>query len=174
MPVPSLEEAKKTGTEEARPLYYREVSIHIDAPPELVYELISQVTRMGEWSPECYRTEWVKGYDRPEVGARFKGYNKYRGFRWARTSQIEVAEPGKEFAFRTIPAFLYRDSTLWRYVLKSANGGTDVTESFAVSFAAFNIRLIEEKTSRQDDTQRNMLRTLERLKAHAEALVRAG
>ena len=36
-------------------------SIDVAAPPELVYDLISDVTRMGEWSPECYRCEWLDG-----------------------------------------------------------------------------------------------------------------
>lgn len=31
-----------------------QVQIHIEAPPEKIYTLVSDVARMGEWSPECY------------------------------------------------------------------------------------------------------------------------
>ncbi|MGH9050843.1 MAG: SRPBCC family protein [Acidimicrobiia bacterium] len=46
------------------------VSLHVDAPPEKLYELVSDVTRMGEWSPECRRCEWIDGATGPAVGAR--------------------------------------------------------------------------------------------------------
>ena len=53
-----------------------EVSIEIAAPPERVYELVADITRMGDWSPECYHCEWTKGATGPAVGARFKAKNK--------------------------------------------------------------------------------------------------
>ena len=59
-----------------------QVSIHIDAPPEHVYDLVTDVTRMGEWSPETHRCRWVEG-DGPAVGARFKGDNRRGRARWA-------------------------------------------------------------------------------------------
>ena len=55
------------------------VSIEVAAPPERVYELVSDITRMGEWSPETVKGVWIDGASTPVVGARFKGSNK-RGF----------------------------------------------------------------------------------------------
>ncbi len=46
-----------------------EISRDIDASPEQVYAAISDVTRMGEWSEECYACEWHEGFDGPVVGA---------------------------------------------------------------------------------------------------------
>lgn len=51
-------------------------SIDIAAPPDLAYDLITDVTRMGEWSPECYRCDWVDGVVAAIPGARFRGYNR--------------------------------------------------------------------------------------------------
>src|SRR4051812_29945801 len=60
-----------------------EVSIEIEATPEDVYALVSDITRMGEWSPECRRCTWTKGASGPAVGARFRARNKGgRGPSW--------------------------------------------------------------------------------------------
>src|SRR2546421_7599308 len=45
-----------------------EVRVHVDAPPSIVYSLVSDVTRMGDWSPETYACEWVDGGTGPVVG----------------------------------------------------------------------------------------------------------
>ena len=35
-----------------------EVSVHVAAPPEVVWATVSDVTRMGEWSPEATGATW--------------------------------------------------------------------------------------------------------------------
>ncbi len=45
-----------TATERTEP---HRAEIDIDAP-ERVYALLADVTRMGEWSPECVRCQWMK------------------------------------------------------------------------------------------------------------------
>ena len=40
------------------------VSVHIDAPAGRVWELVSDVTRIGEFSPETFEAEWLDGADR--------------------------------------------------------------------------------------------------------------
>ena len=155
------------------PLYQGEAQIWIDASPEAVYTFVSDITRMGEYSPECFRCEWLDGATGPAVGARFRGYNKWRGFRWARTVVVTAADPGREFAFRTLPTrLLYRDSTLWRYQFEPANGGTLVTESYALTYAGLLIRVVEVISGRPDEMPVAMQRTLERIKAVAEARTR--
>lgn len=46
------------------------VTLHIDAPPERVWKLVSDITKMGEYSPEVIEAEWTRGATGPEVGAR--------------------------------------------------------------------------------------------------------
>ena len=103
-------------------------SVDIDAPPEIVWNLVADITRMGEWSPECYRAEWENGADAPAVGAHFHGYNRAGTFEWDAPCIVTECEPGKVFAFG-VP----RDSSLvnnWRFELAANGSGTTLTESF--------------------------------------------
>ena len=48
----------------------------ISASPERIYDLVSDLPRMGEWSPECERVEWTGGTTVAAEGARFVGHNR--------------------------------------------------------------------------------------------------
>jgi hypothetical protein len=149
------------------------VSIDIAAPPDRVYELVADITRMGEWSPECYQCTWTKGATGPAVGARFKAKNKGgRGPSWFNTPEVTVAEAGREFAFnRSGPGI---GSYTWRYVLEPTRDGTKLTESFDAErpLAGFMTWLTMKWTGsedRDDDLHKGMLTTLDRIKAAAES-----
>ena len=71
----------------------------VAAPPERVWDLISDVTRMGDWSPEAIGGTWVKGASRPAVGAKFKGRNKHGKRSWSTSCTVTDAEPGRCFGF---------------------------------------------------------------------------
>jgi len=116
-------------------LAHDEVTLDIDASPEMVYGLVSDITRMSEWSPECIRCSWAKGATGPAVGARFKAKNKGgRGPAWYNTPKVTAAEPGREFAFnRSGPGI---GSYTWRFVMGPTATGTRVTESFERRAAA--------------------------------------
>lgn len=102
------------------------VTVHIDAAPEAVYDLVADVTRMGEWSPECVGCEWLDGATTASVGARFKGRNKRKGS-WSSTSTITQASRGVVFGWDV------SGETAWRYEFApAAGGGCDVTESFEI------------------------------------------
>ena len=58
------------------------VSREVAAPPEEVWALVSDLTRMGEWSPEARGGRWAGGTDGPSVGAVFKGRNRNGRYRW--------------------------------------------------------------------------------------------
>ena len=103
-------------------------SIEINAAPEVVWNLLSDITRMGEWSPECLRAEWVDGASGPEVGAHFHGYNKIDAFEWDVPCEVAASEPGSVFEFlaqRGSPV-----QTQWRFELLANGAGTTLTESF--------------------------------------------
>jgi hypothetical protein len=140
-------------------------SIEIDAPPEAIYDLISDVTRMGEWSPECVRCEWLGAAG--EVGSTFKGHNRRGPARWSTVARVMVADRPKEFSFAT----LYRDepSTRWTYRFTGA-GPTTVTESFDAlkvpALIAFAERYLLR--NRQSQLEDGMAQTLARIKQAAE------
>jgi uncharacterized protein YndB with AHSA1/START domain len=146
-----------------------EATVHVDAPPERVYGLISDVTRMGEWSPECYRCEWVGGATGPEPGARFKGSNKQGWMKWSTTAEVDVADPGREFTFSTRSGD--KVSTRWSYRMAAAGGGTDVTESCEEVWTPFYVRIAEKTVmrNRPAQLQQGIRTTLERVKAAAES-----
>lgn len=111
---------------------YHSVSRVIAADPATVYRLVSDITRMGQWSPEARSGRWLGGATGPAPGARFRGRNRWRLMTWARTCEVEVAEPGKKFVFRTLPERGVPDSTRWAYELEKVTGGTRVTESYEI------------------------------------------
>ena len=148
------------------------VSIDIDAPPGRVYALVSDITRMGEWSPECIECKWAKDSDGPAVGARFKARNKGgRGPAWRNTPTVTVADEGREFAFnRHGPGI---GSYTWRYTLEPTDTGTRLTESFDAEKPLGPVMswLTEKWTGSSDrdaDLHRGMTTTLARIKAAAE------
>jgi uncharacterized protein YndB with AHSA1/START domain len=92
-----------------------QATIEIAAPPARVYDLIADITRMGEWSPECYRCEWMGDTEEPLVGARFHGHNRMGPLKWVTTCEIVTADRSREFAFTVIHDKTGRESTRWRY-----------------------------------------------------------
>jgi hypothetical protein len=71
-----------------------EVSRTIKAPAELLYDMLSDLPRMGEWSPENRGGRWVNGATGPAVGARFKGRNRKGWARWSTDATVVTAVPG--------------------------------------------------------------------------------
>lgn len=104
-------------------------AIRIAAPAERVYDLVSDITRMGEWSPECVHCEWIGGATGPEVGARFKARNRRGLLRWSNTPTVVAADRGREFAFSRVA--LGAGEYIWRYsMVPISDGTTEVTESY--------------------------------------------
>jgi Polyketide cyclase / dehydrase and lipid transport len=108
------------------PLRYSE-SIVIARSPEELYAMVSDVTRMGEWSPVCKACWWDEGSG-PEAGAWFTGRNEALDRDpWETRSQVAAASPGTEFAFVVGGSWVR-----WGYTFTPVPGGTEVTESWAV------------------------------------------
>ena len=71
-----------------------EVSRDIGSSPSEVYAVISDVTRMGEWSEECYSCVWHEGFDTSIVGATFDGHNRHGDHEWTTQGRVIEADPG--------------------------------------------------------------------------------
>ena len=77
----------------------REVTLTIAASPEEVWDLVSDVTRIGEFSPETFEAAWTHGATGPAVGARFKGHVKRNGVGptyWSPCTVTKCVEPGSD------------------------------------------------------------------------------
>lgn len=110
----------------------------VAADPQAVYRLISDITSAGERSDECRAAAWLpEGPRAAVVGARFRGRNRSGVARWSRVCEITEAEPGRAFAFRTLPERWdpsRADSTTWRYELEArAEGTTLVRHSYEIT-----------------------------------------
>ncbi|MDA3038930.1 MAG: SRPBCC family protein [Actinomycetota bacterium] len=79
---------------------YHEKSIQIDATAEQVYDTVSDLTRMGEWSPENCGGRWLDG-GAGAVGDRFEGDNQLGDRKWSVVAQVTRADRGSEFQFVT-------------------------------------------------------------------------
>jgi hypothetical protein len=147
-----------------------EVSLHVDASPEALYALVTDVAGMGRLSPECTGGRWLAGATGPAVGARFKGHNKRGIVRWSTTNEVVAADPAREFAFET-----QQSGTRWTYRFEPDGSGTLVTEARAAFRSRPLIARIFARAAlggadgHDDELRAGMLATLERLKAVAES-----
>jgi hypothetical protein len=147
-----------------------EISRDIAAPPEAVYAAISDVTRMGEWSEECFACEWHDGDEGPVVGATFDGHNRQGENEWTTQGKVIEADPGRAFAFEC-SMFDYHYST-WGYRIEATPSGCRVTE-WSEDLRPESAMELSKKISGVDDrTERNRLTmstTLDRLAAALES-----
>jgi hypothetical protein len=145
--------------------------VHIEAAPDTVYRVVSDVTRMGEWSPETTKCVWLDGATGAAVGARFKGSNK-RGFvRWSTKPTVVVAEPGREFAFDV------GTDVRWTYRFEGEGDGTKLSESFEMLrdlrwYYAVAERWLMNVRDRKADLELAMTETLQHIKQVVESEAR--
>ncbi|HEY9483471.1 MAG TPA: SRPBCC family protein [Micromonosporaceae bacterium] len=141
----------------------------IAASPEDVYAAISDVTRMGERSEECYACEWHNGFVGPTIGATFDGHNRNGDHVWTTQGRVIEAEPGRAFAFECSMYGVHYST--WGYRIEPIVGGCRVTEwsddlrpESALEFSK-RVSGVDDRRSRNRQT---MTRTLERLAAALE------
>lgn len=152
-----------------------EATVTVRATPEEVYDTITDVRRIPEWSPECVSARWIGGADGPEVGARFVGANKRGLARWRTRPRVVVADRPREFSFvMGVPPF--GDLTRWTYRIGPGEqeGTSEVTERFEMlrdlpGVILFFERHVMRVADREQDLQRNLETSLERLRAVVEA-----
>ena len=105
----------------------------VDATPDAVWAVLSDVTRIGEWSHECRGAEWLDGATAAAPGVRFRGRNRAGALvRWARVCVIRAVDPPHEFVWETVGPPLMRDASLWRVRLDPVDGGTRICQEFRI------------------------------------------
>ena len=149
-----------------------EVSVQRDiaASADAVWALITDLTRMGEWSSENRGGKWLGGASGPAVGARFRGNNKNGFHRWSTIVTVTEAEPGKRFTF-DVSYFRLPIST-WSYDFVDAGDGCTVTERWRDRRPGWFRPIAELGTGvgdRAEHTKNEMAKTLARLAAVAES-----
>jgi uncharacterized protein YndB with AHSA1/START domain len=146
-----------------------EETIEIDAPPERVWALVTDVPRMARWSPQVLVSK-VKGGE-VRLGATFVNLNRDKFLVWPTRGKVVRFEPPTEFAFR-----IAENTTIWSFSLEpTATGGTRLTQRREApnGISDVSVRLTKVAFGGQEKFGRTlragMRQTLERIKAEAEA-----
>jgi hypothetical protein len=152
-------------------LDHDDVRLRIRAAPELLYDLVSDVTRTPEWSPEVISCRWLEGAAGPAPGAKFSARNRRRWFTWSNKPVVEIAERGKEFAVtRTEPG---GGTIRWFYRFEPASDGTTAQLGYEVLrpvpvFLHLMLRTLFGVRDLRADLHQNMRVSLEKLAVIAE------
>ena len=149
-------------------LAYREASVEISASPEAVYDLVSDLPRMGEWSPESTGGQWKDG-GTGQAGDWFEGHNRAGEREWTRESEVAVAKRGREFTF--VVGGVEANCTWWCYEMAPSATGTTLSERWWIvnKTPALQAATEEQFQGRVDLTQGSLEKTLAAVKATAEA-----
>ena len=151
--------------------YQHTDSVTIAASPEAVYDLVADITRMGEWSPVCTGGTW-----KDEARSTFLGTNENGDLKWETTCRVDVAERGSEFTFVNTGFAADRDLVKWSYTFAPAGDGCEVTERWEVlpAYPDFIEGLLQGTSAETyldgvvEPTRAGMADTLAHLKAAAE------
>ena len=151
-------------------------SIIVEASADYLYDLLSDITRTGEWSPVCTLCWWDDEADAGRVGAWFTGRNELPHRTWETRSEVVTAERGREFAWVVGGSFVR-----WGFSFAVAESGTVITESW--EFLPGGIAMFEEKfgdeapaqiTDRTQQALDGIPKTLAAIKRIAETSTGAG
>lgn len=146
-------------------------TVHVDASPQRVWELVSDLPGMGRLSPENTGGSWKGGATGPAVGARFKGRNRNGARRWSTSVRVTQCEPGRAFAF-AVSSVAGIPVSEWSYAIEPSGAGCEVTETWADRRPGWfkgPAGLVTGVMTRDDSsTAVNLEQTLQALKAAAE------
>lgn len=109
---------------------------HAAAPPDAVWQVIADVTRIGEWSGECRSAHLTRGASAPAPGIRFRGWNRSGPYLWTRSCVFTVVDPPRHLAWRTVGLWGHVDSTDWHITLEPERGGTRIVQTYDVVHVA--------------------------------------
>lgn len=141
----------------------------ITLPPSTVWRFVTDLPRMGEWSPENQGGEWVKGATGPAVGALFKGHNSNGKRSWSTQVKVVECDEPRKFAFALMIGG--RSWCDWVYEIEPVGGGSRVTHSWIdrrSKFASRIGKLVTGVGDRASHNRRNMEATLDNLKKAVE------
>jgi uncharacterized protein YndB with AHSA1/START domain len=146
------------------------VTREMAASPERVYALITDLRRMGEWSPENEGGAWLGGSSAARPGARFRGRNRHGRYSWRTLATVIDADPARRFSFR-VTAGPVKISD-WSYTFETVPTGCRVTESWLDLRPRWFRPIGNLRTGvgdRPTHNRQGMEQTLDRLGAAAES-----
>jgi hypothetical protein len=154
-----------------------QVQTWVNAPREAVWAIVADVESMPAMSSELQSVSWCEGVTGPAVGSRFVGVNRHDALgEWSSISYVIECEPPATFAWAVSdPA---DPSATWRFTLRPADGGTELTQWMRIGPGRSGLSLAidampdkEEKIVfvRLREFEHAMTATLAAIKQRAEA-----
>jgi uncharacterized protein YndB with AHSA1/START domain len=153
-----------------------EVSTWIDAPPEHVWRLVSDIGLMPGLSRELQSVEWLDGVCQPAVGARFLGRSKHDALgEWSTTSYVVEYAPCQAFAWAVEDP--EQPSATWRFTLHPEQDGTTLSQWVRLGPGRSGLSIAIDQMPDQEqkivfvrlrEFEESMTRTLAAIKALAE------
>jgi hypothetical protein len=140
-------------------------TLDVAASPDRVWDVVADVRRTGEWSPECRR---VLPLGRLRPGALLVGVNRRRRVGWVTLSRVTTCTPGRELGWVVLT-----NRSEWRYRLEPNGSGTTITQTrrtprgegrFALWFTRV---LLDGQATHDDELEEGMAEGLRRIGALA-------
>ena len=149
-------------------IVYLDASIDISASPDAVYDVVTDISRVGEWSPEATGGRWIDD-GTGKVGDWFSGDNSAGGREWTRECEVMAAERGRDFTF--VVGGAENNRTWWSYEMAPSDSGTTLKEKWWVveKPPIWLDRSEEDFQQRVAFTLDSILQTLDGIKAAAES-----
>lgn len=119
-------------------------SVLVKASAQALYDMVSDITRTGEWSPVCKTCWWDDEVQAGQVGSWFTGRNELPHRIWETRSQVDAAERGREFGWVVGGSYVR-----WGFTFTPADAGTILSEYW--EFLPGGIAMFEEKFGDQAD-----------------------
>lgn len=148
----------------------RTAEVYVDASPETVYDVIADIPRMGEWSPDLDWVTFTEGYRETAEGAKFQGRNQLGPIKWTSDCKVRVARRGEELAWDVVDGEW--PVTRWRFQMEPQDGGTRLRETVELVRVPTSSRVLwlfqGGLDGRMDKLEESMGQTLERIKSEVE------
>jgi len=156
-------------SEDASSLVRGSATVHVNVPPGELFDAVADISRMGEWSPECVSGRWLAPAAGPAVGAEFEGDNVAKLGpitlkRWTTTSRVTACVRGEVFEF------VAEGYSTWRYEFVPTPDGTQLTECYSYPPYTGAKKFFYETIGRRSASMVAAVEsTLARIKASVEA-----
>ena len=111
-------------------------SVEVACSPVAAWQLVTDIPRIGAFSPECVAATWMNGAAGPAEGARFEGTNRVvdeatdNEFVWVRPCMVTVAKPPERFSYTVGDRYDGTPATLWDFQIEATDTGCRITQRF--------------------------------------------
>jgi len=114
--------------------------IRIDAPPERVWAVVSDIFLMPQLSSEVQAVAWLDGATGPAVGRRFTGRNAHPAMgEWETVSTVTECDPPHRFAWAVGDPG--HPAATWRFTLTPDDAGTRLEQWYQMGPARSGLNI---------------------------------